>query len=156
MQLTKDEQENLTNLINYSLVSIAGKLSADEFLILARVYIGIAHDSVQNAKKPFEGMGDVRQIHYRHVTESIFMTSTCMLRLRELLNTTPHLPNTIAQFREQLIVEVNLVIAWMGPEGSDNRRQETKPRKEDVKKKFTRLLQKLDELDRHIQGRDLP
>jgi hypothetical protein len=155
-QLDIDEHKKLINLINYSLESIAKKLSPDEFLILTRAYIRIAYDAVQNAKEPFEGMGKIRQIHSRNAIESISMTSTCMLRLRELLNTTPHLPREIAQFREQLVLEITRVRALIGLEGSYSQHRLTKAPKEDVKNRLKVLLQKLDELDRHIQGQDLP
>jgi hypothetical protein len=126
----------------------------EEALEKAREYIEQARNAVQNAQKPFEGIGNFRPTHYMETVNALNLTNTYMFKLKELL-TIKHLPEDIAPSSDQLILEVDIVIALINAENFDDQQQYARLLTLDVKKYLTSFLQKLDELDRRIQGQDL-
>lgn len=103
-------EHKLIELDENVLKNIASKLSVWEFLDLGEGYLRVAKDEVTEARKPFDGEGNLRFGHYSHAIAAIDVICACLRNLCALLNTVDSFPS-IASVRLQVTVKADKLIS---------------------------------------------
>jgi V8-like Glu-specific endopeptidase len=144
--LARDEHQPV-DLHEENLTTVASTLSIEEFLILSQEYMRVARSEVAEARRPFDGEGNLRPGHYTQAIESLSYINDCVCKICTLLNNVAALPDIIARARLEVTVKSDQIQKEIEDfrqdiEGSRGRVFDSKKRME-IRNKFGRLSEDL-------------
>lgn len=146
--LTEGEQEPIV-LNEEHLREMASSLSIEQTRLLCQEYINTAKNEITDARKPFDGEGNLRRSHYTCAVEAIDVLATCLRKACILLNSVDS-PLDITMKVDQILVDMEGFRQDI--EKNKNRYSPFKKRL-DIRNSFEKASENLDEISHFIKTR---